>query len=61
MNLKGYVIRDGRVVRKKSRKSVTQRIAEKRLTKQRAVSKSHADLIHFTFGNGNGAKGSKGT
>lgn len=56
MNLKGYVIRDGKLVKKKSRKSVSQHIREKKSTKQRAVSKHHAAL-HSASRNGAGTKG----
>jgi len=58
MNLKGYVIRDGKLVKKKSRKSVSQHIREKKSTKQRAVSRYAAEL-HSKIGNGNGTKGSE--
>jgi hypothetical protein len=58
--LKGFRIdKHGNVVPKKTRKSVSQRIAEKKSTRQRAVSRYAAEL-HFKIGNGNGTKGSKG-
>ena len=58
MNLKGYVIRDGKVVKKKSRKSVSQRIREKKSKRQKVVSKAHASL-RSKIGNGNGTKSSE--
>lgn len=43
MQLKGYIIRDGKVVKKQSRKSVSQLIRERKSTKQRAVSRNAAE------------------
>lgn len=48
-HLKGFVIRDGKLVKKKSRKSVSQHIREKKSKKQRVVSKSHAALHHSSI------------
>ena len=59
MNLKGYVIRDGKVVKAKSRKSVSRQIAERKSKRQTAVSRANAQFLHLTTGNGNGTKGSE--
>jgi hypothetical protein len=44
MSLKGYVIRDGKVVKNKSRKSVSRQIAERRSKRQTAVSRAKAQF-----------------
>jgi hypothetical protein len=40
--IKGYVIRDGKVVKAKSRKSVSQNIRERNSKKQRVVTRAKA-------------------
>lgn len=59
MNLNGYVIRDGKVVKNKSRKSVSRQIAERKSKRQTAVSRANAEFLRLTTGNGNGTKGSE--
>ena len=48
MSLKGYVIRDGKVVKAKSRKSVSRQIAERKSKRQTAVSKAQAQFYELT-------------
>lgn len=42
MSLKGYVIRDGKVVKAKSRKTPVQRIRERKSKRQRVISRAKA-------------------
>jgi len=56
--LKGYTVVDGKVVPRRKRKSVSQRIREKKSKRQKVVSKAHASL-HSKIGNGNGTKSSE--
>ena len=57
--LKGFVIRDGKLVKKQPRKSVSRQIAERRSKRQTAVSRANAEFLRLTSGHGNGTKGSE--
>lgn len=44
IHLKDHILKDGKLVKKKSRKSVSQHIREKKSNRQRVVSKANAQL-----------------
>lgn len=50
MNLKGYVIRDGKLVKKPARKTPVQHARERNSKKQKPVSRARAEL-HSTSDN----------